>query len=148
MEKKEFFDQYKDPRWQKKRLEIMERDNFQCFSCGNTEKTLNVHHTVVYRKETKPWEYKNREFITLCEGCHKEITLITNECKTFVMKNCITVDHSMDYHRVLKELNALNSTELQLLREIITQIKNYSICAIDKDKRYEESVKYNLTKNG
>ena len=33
-----------DPRWQKKRLEILNRDNFTCQCCGDDKKTLNIHH--------------------------------------------------------------------------------------------------------
>jgi len=62
---------YKDPRWQKKRLEIMKRDNFKCRSCGNDEDTLNVHHAY-YEKGKKPWEYSDNVLITWCEKCHKQ----------------------------------------------------------------------------
>jgi hypothetical protein len=62
-------DQYKDPRWQKKRLEIMERDGFKCRSCGSAEKTLNVHHAY-YEKGAKVWEYPEETMITWCEDCH------------------------------------------------------------------------------
>jgi hypothetical protein len=63
--------QYKDPRWQKKRLEIMERDNFTCRSCGAKDKTLNVHHAY-YDKGKRPWEYPSENMITWCEKCHKK----------------------------------------------------------------------------
>ena len=68
---KSWADNYKDPRWQKKRLEIMERDEFKCRSCGSTDKTLNVHHAY-YDKGKMPWEYDEEVLITWCEGCHKE----------------------------------------------------------------------------
>lgn len=59
----------KDPRWQRKRLEILQRDNWTCRQCGSTEDTLHVHHHY-YEKGKKPWEYDDRILITLCEGCH------------------------------------------------------------------------------
>ena len=64
---------YKDSRWQQKRLEIMERDNWTCRSCGASGEgvTLNVHHAY-YEKGKKPWEYENKMLITWCEKCHKE----------------------------------------------------------------------------
>ncbi len=67
---KTWADNYKDPRWQKKRLEIMERDGFKCRSCGSADKTLNVHHAY-YDKGKMPWEYPSRSLTTLCEECHK-----------------------------------------------------------------------------
>ncbi len=61
-----------DPRWQKKRLEILSRDEFTCQSCLDKTKTLHVHH-VDYLPKTEPWEYDNAYLITLCEDCHKDI---------------------------------------------------------------------------
>lgn len=61
--------QYLDPRWQKKRLQIMERDNFTCKVCNNNENTLNVHH-LYYVPGKKVWDYPNSAFITACADCH------------------------------------------------------------------------------
>ena len=58
----------KDPRWQKKRLEIMNRDNWTCQSCFSTDITLHVHHL---RYSGKPWEAPDICLITLCEKCHE-----------------------------------------------------------------------------
>jgi len=64
----------KDARWQRKRLEIMERDNFTCRSCGKSDKdegtTLNVHHAY-YIKGRKPWEYAPNLLTTICSECHE-----------------------------------------------------------------------------
>lgn len=59
----------KDPRWQRKRLEILQRSDFSCEQCGTQEKTLHVHHKV-YRKGAAPWEYADEELEALCEDCH------------------------------------------------------------------------------
>lgn len=59
----------RSPLWQKKRLEIFQRDNFSCQNCGNTELTLQVHH-VEYLGSLDPWEYPNDMLKTLCEPCH------------------------------------------------------------------------------
>lgn len=63
----------RDPRWQRKRLEIMERAGFQCEECRAADKTLNVHHTH-YVKGRKPWEYQNTDLRCLCEDCHGATT--------------------------------------------------------------------------
>lgn len=63
----------KDPRWQKKRLEILSRDHWRCSSCLTDEKTLHIHH-LFYFKGKNPWEINNGFLITLCEDCHKQIT--------------------------------------------------------------------------
>ncbi len=63
-----YSEKLKDPRWQKKRLKILERDNWTCVLCEAKDKTLVVHHTF-YRGE--PWEVDNKCLHTLCEDCHK-----------------------------------------------------------------------------
>lgn len=65
--KKNYSEKLRDPRWQKKRLEIMQRDNFSCQSCGDDQSTLNVHH---FEYHGEPWEVENKLLITLCESCH------------------------------------------------------------------------------
>jgi len=65
-----------DPRWQKKRLEILNRDEFTCQSCGDTKSTLHVHH-IKYSKS--PWSINSEYLITYCDFCHQIIeTLIKN----------------------------------------------------------------------
>lgn len=44
MKKEIYSEKLKDPRWQKKRLEILNRDEFACRFCGDNKSTLNVHH--------------------------------------------------------------------------------------------------------
>lgn len=60
----------KDPRWQKKRLEIFNRDNFTCQHCKAKNISLQVHHKA-YR-EVEPWDYPDHYLVTLCEDCHEE----------------------------------------------------------------------------
>lgn len=68
-----YSEKLKDPRWQKKRLEVLQRDDFTCQSCLDTESTLHVHHHW-YEKGKNPWEYPDNCFITLCESCHENET--------------------------------------------------------------------------
>ena len=60
----------KDPRWQKKRLEIMEENSFACQRCGDKKNTLNVHH-FAYKRGRKPWAYTDLDLFCLCEKCHE-----------------------------------------------------------------------------
>ena len=59
----------RDPRWQKKRLEVFERANFECESCGSQNKNLHAHHRS-YKRGAKPWEYPGESLECLCEECH------------------------------------------------------------------------------
>ena len=65
-----YSEKLRDPRWQKKRLEVMERDGFCCQRCGDKTKTLNVHH-LKYSKRGNPWDVDARNLVTLCERCHE-----------------------------------------------------------------------------
>lgn len=67
----EFKDQYRHPLWQKRRLEVLERAEFACECCGETESQLHVHHRQ-YFKGRKIWEYAENELEALCDSCHEE----------------------------------------------------------------------------
>jgi hypothetical protein len=69
---KTYSDKLKDPRWQKERLEIMQRDEFRCRCCGDTETMLSIHH-IRYITKKDPWDYDNSMLMTVCNDCHKEI---------------------------------------------------------------------------
>lgn len=56
------------PKWQKKRLKIMERDNWTCVQCGETELQLHVHHKR-YMGEM-PWDTPDKYLETVCFICH------------------------------------------------------------------------------
>lgn len=67
----EYSEKLKDPRWQKKRLQIMERDGWACRLCEDNQSTLAVHHRD-YLPGRNPWDYPDNLLITLCEHCHEE----------------------------------------------------------------------------
>lgn len=58
------------PKWQKKRLEILNRDGFRCCLCGDKDTTLNVHHK---KYKGDPWESDLEDLQTVCEHCHNAI---------------------------------------------------------------------------
>lgn len=72
-----YSDKLKDPRWQRKRLEILNRDGFKCLACGAKNKQLHVHHCY-YVSGRDPWEYGQRALKTLCSECH-DLAHITSE---------------------------------------------------------------------
>lgn len=69
--KKKYTHLLKDPKWQKMRLKIFERDNWQCKWCNDKNNTLHVHH-LRYERGKMPWEYELKDLITLCECCHEK----------------------------------------------------------------------------
>lgn len=69
--KPKYSDQLKDPRWQKLRLKVFERDEWTCQVCFDTQSQLKVHHKY-YLQGKDPWDYPLDAFSTLCEKCHTE----------------------------------------------------------------------------
>lgn len=66
-----YSEKLRDPRWQKKRLEILNRAGFACEDCGSTTKTLEVHH-LHYIKGCEPWDYDWPHLSCYCSDCHEE----------------------------------------------------------------------------
>ena len=84
-----YSDKLKDPRWQKKRLEILNRDNFTCTLCLDKESTLNIHHL---KYTGNPWDTPNECLITLCEDCHSFIEFYKNDFNIIVTIKVSIVD--------------------------------------------------------
>lgn len=112
MAKKSYSDKLKDPRWQKKRLEILERDGWKCSMCGDADSTLTIHHKYyIYNRE--PWEYSNETLITLCLDCHESET----ERKYIIS----------DFAKVLLSMGFTNMDLEELLDYIIITLSSSNI---------------------
>jgi len=61
----------KDPRWNLKRLEVLEACDFTCTRCRRSGVPLEVHH-IAYKPRTEPWEYPTSNFEALCPRCHSD----------------------------------------------------------------------------
>lgn len=93
----------KSPKWQKKRLEILERDKFTCTNCGSKEKQLHVHHKV-YIFNNEPWDYKNEFYTTLCYDCHET----EEQYKFFVNQNIrYNIYKGLTYKQLHEELSII-----------------------------------------
>lgn len=64
-------DKLLDPRWQRLRLEVFQRDNWTCRYCWAPfpTRTLHVHHEQYLSPE--PWETPKEFLKTACADCHK-----------------------------------------------------------------------------
>lgn len=102
-----YLEKLKDPRWQKKRLQILERDDFTCRYCKDTEKTLHVHH-MIYAKA--PWLTDNEHLLTLCEDCHKNVEYEIESTKLFLSH---IINHDVD-----KFINAVDVLRSIAAREV------------------------------
>jgi|JI10StandDraft_1071094.scaffolds.fasta_scaffold1621245_1 hypothetical protein len=127
-----YSEKLKDPRWQKKRLEILNRDNWKCRKCESSENTLHVHH-LMYAKE--PWLVDNTDLITLCKNCHSEVENDKDAVNCFLSK---IINDSMDSYinavDILRELavNNLSEDEYSIINRIIRRCKGGDYALIDK----------------
>ena len=96
-----YAEQLKSPKWQKKRLEILERDDFACVACGDKERQLHVHHGY-YEKDRLLWDYEEETLHTLCNHCHE----LTHE-------NLLEIKYRIAY---------FNPKDISMLNEIISQV--------------------------
>jgi hypothetical protein len=68
-----YSEKLKDPRWQRKRLEIFQAANFICEQCGMGDMTLHAHHKR-YIKGRELWDYELSDFACLCKECHEHVS--------------------------------------------------------------------------
>lgn len=125
MKKQSYKEQLKSPKWQKRRLEIMNRDNFTCQICGAKDKQLHVHHTT-YIPGCDIWDYFDNHLITVCEECH-------------------TREHNKDENEnidfMLHDIGACGITTYEVLLLLEELIGNDSIMyyLIDRYENYYEN---------
>ena len=112
MKNKNYSELLKDPRWQKKRLEIMQRDNFACALCLDTKSTLHVHHKK-YIKGNMPWAYEDKYLITLCDKCHQKQHLTDEFLPTTTNKDDIDLARDILFKALVNaEINSKYKDEV------------------------------------
>lgn len=84
-----YAEKLRDPRWQKKRLHILDRDDYKCVMCGDEKETLQVHHKK-YIRGYEPWDYEDKLLETLCNTCHFIETYYNRESFLIVKTHWIT----------------------------------------------------------
>lgn len=68
---REYMERLQDPRWQRKRLGVLQRAGWKCEWCGTGEVNLQVHHGF-YERDAMPWEYPDAALYCLCDHCHEK----------------------------------------------------------------------------
>lgn len=109
-------EQLLDPRWQQKRLNILNRDNWKCIFCGDTDTTLHVHHNSY---SGLAWEAPDSELTSVCKHCHILITFFNKEWKSFKVLKIFKVKFGQDFcmHTLLE--NKTKHYRVFLLHEIV-----------------------------
>lgn len=90
-----YAEKLRDPRWQSKRLEVLNRDNFTCQMCNDKTTELHIHH-FCYPASGNPWESDLDDLITYCKHCHSAVEklnvhiefiqkMVIDKCKTLLI---------------------------------------------------------------
>lgn len=166
MAKKTYSDKLLDPRWQKKRLKIFERDNWSCVCCADSSSTLSVHHKSY---NVNPWNVENDQLMTLCVLCHKlyeqakkisdfngqvkfrindngfkSYLLGVNRTDTFNEKSCISI--------LVGENDTFIMPEVVYTEDYLNFIKSFLSNNDDQDKVLEQypsaRLKYSIMMSG
>lgn len=148
----DYYNKLRSPHWQKKRLEIMHRDEFACISCGNKERTLNVHHKT-YRKNADPWDYANENFITCCEFCHAAIhnhidqikMNLKNEFQAMVFA-CLSQVQDFDYLEKMNVMRLISNGSFEncddgCYEDRLKMLEDLVIFLNSKLKSYKKNIK-------
>lgn len=85
-----FFEQYKHPKWQEKRLLVLQSKNFKCQECGKKDQELHVHHPY-YLKDTMVWDYPDDVLKCLCKTCHEKVHALDDRIKRWLAELPYTV---------------------------------------------------------
>lgn len=124
--KQRYAEKLRDPRWQRRRLEIMSRDGFACRRCGDATRTLHVHHL---RYSGEPWEAPDAALETLCEDCHKVVTdrdRAAMEAREFLVEYVTTYSPGIE----VRALEALVIDPERMAQLVLDYI--YGLPALDK----------------
>ena len=102
MDKETYSKYLSDPRWRKKRQEVLEQHNFQCDSC-KAKKNLQIHHKE-YLPNRMPWDYSQSYYKVLCEKCHAMehgLAYMEKKCKVCGISISISYEYCFSCHKNL-----------------------------------------------
>jgi hypothetical protein len=100
-------EKYKDLRWKRRSLEVLERDKGFCQNCGKSsfEIVLQAHHRNYSASD--PWDEPMENLVTLCVTCHpieqKNLGTAARNVAAALMKSNWMVKHRKQLQRCIEE---------------------------------------------
>jgi len=99
----EYSEQLRNPKWQKKRLVILDRDNWACTICENNEIQLHVHHLKYPEYGIDIWDLDDKYLVTVCNVCHNVLHDLPRTVDTLINSKILT---SYDiWYAIVRRLN-------------------------------------------
>ena len=124
--KSQYVEKLKDPRWQKLRLRVFERDGWKCRICDSTSNTLHAHHTYYETDSDGPWDYPDETIITLCAECHESEHVCISDAKSQLFKE-------------ISLTGFLTSGDIFMLADIVMEIRK-DICFQEGERYWERMI--------
>ena len=136
-----YYEKLRDPRWQKKRLKILEKNGFKCQACQDDETELHIHH-FYYLKNTNPWDYPENSLWCLCKDCHKRIQEDTTSLlKMISEKPEDFIPWTLFYY--LLEVEDIRNNNIKRINALVQLLVNiYPVPTTQKEKFTIETIKY------
>lgn len=131
-----YSEKLKDPRWQKKRLKILERDDWSCQLCKSKTETLHVHHRR-YLPDTEPWDHPDELLLTLCDICHElesgDLPHALNEARLALQDTWLSHDIYLFAASLQSAVNnpAVDSTLLNCLITVVMDDPQVRMAALE-----------------
>lgn len=132
-----YSEKLKDPRWQRKRLEILQRDDWTCQNCQDSTRTLQVHHREYHGN---PWDAPNESLETLCEECHEKRSATNKQFLNLDSRSAEEIGLCMDWSNaqisslrfiacLASELHTTDSPaiKVRVMRAIMREIEDGNI---------------------
>lgn len=133
-----YAEKLKHPKWQKKRLQVLNKYGFMCNMCWDDETELHVHHKS-YLPNTDPWDYPITNFQVLCKNCHcivewakqegAEIITIASSGSELKFYKALVYNKNETYslwvYNYSKELNFLSGIPISHIEELLPYMKKH-----------------------
>ncbi len=131
---KSYSEKLKDPRWQKRRLQMLEKDGWKCSVCNDSDKTLHVHH-LEYNYGCEPWEYDDSSLLTVCETCH-DLIHADDDGVIHLISTCLSlraeIEHIKDVERKMKYCDITAIMVTNDMKEISYHIDDHFVGDVER----------------
>lgn len=146
MANKTYQEKLRDPKWQKIRLKILNRDEWSCQKCYDTEKTLHVHHRRYSNEYKDPWDYPENLLVTLCEDCHQQET---DQMKDTLKYLCEVFQERFFSEDILSIIKGLERYSMPHLPDVCATAISHSLASPLEAQRIVDSYfEYLMEKHG
>lgn len=142
-----YLEMLRSPKWQKKRLEILQKHDFKCDECGERDRELQVHHCW-YEKGKMPWDYPDECFKVQCDTHHKmwheEKHLLDVSVAKLSLRHMMNLMEMVERDNFVSDMSTIlweNPCDIDLIKVGLVLVKDYKSAVAYAIKRQKEEDK-------